>query len=148
METSTLKLGVEVRGIRLTEKVLSNEQVDALKRLVQEHRIVVFRDQGKVSGEKHVEISKYFGTIDRTLHEGDTIFPHPKCHNADVYRISNDPEEGCTNVGRSGWHIDGGFMPEPFCYVIYHMLEVPKTGPTGNNLVFHQLSLVRCVGRY
>ena len=28
--------------------------------------------------------------------------PHP-----DVFRVSNDEREGCTGVGRTGWHIDG-----------------------------------------
>lgn len=28
--------------------------------------------------------------------------------------MSNDDEQGCRNVGRSGWHIDGSFMDKPF----------------------------------
>ncbi len=33
-------------------------------------------------------------------------------------------------VGRTGWHIDGSFQPEPFAYSLYHMVSVPKEGAT------------------
>lgn len=131
MEITKFNLGVEVRGFRLTEqKSFTKELVEKIKKLVHEHRIVVFRDQGEVSGEKQVEISKWFGSIDGTVFEGDPLFTHPKCPHPDVHRISNDPEEGCTNAGRSGWHIDGSFVQEPFGYALYHMPAVPKTGAT------------------
>lgn len=35
-----------------------------------------------------------------------------------------------TGVGRTGWHIDGSFQPEPFAYSLYHMVSVPKEGAT------------------
>ncbi|XP_045178049.2 alpha-ketoglutarate-dependent taurine dioxygenase-like [Mercenaria mercenaria] len=131
MEITNFKLGVEVRGFRLTKQsTYSEELVEKIKKLVHKHRIVVFRDQGDVSGEKHVEISQWFGDIDGTVFEGDPLFAHPKCPHPNVHRISNDPEEGCTNAGRSGWHIDGSFVQEPFGYALYHMPAVPKTGAT------------------
>ena len=36
----------------------------------------------------------------------------------------------CTGVGRTGWHIDGSFMPKPFSHSIYHIIECPKKGAT------------------
>ena len=42
--------------------------------------------------------------------------------------MSNDPEEGCTHVGRSGWHIDGTFMPKPFRILTMHFWSCPDQG--------------------
>jgi len=28
--------------------------------------------------------------------------------------VSNDEDEGCTGVGRTGWHIDGTFLDKPY----------------------------------
>ena len=36
----------------------------------------------------------------------------------------------CTGVGRTGWHIDGSFMPKPFSHSIYHIIECPRKGAT------------------
>ena len=38
----------------------------------------------------------------------------PRLSATDIFRVSNDDEQGCRNVGRSGWHIDGSFMDKPF----------------------------------
>ncbi|XP_060604911.1 alpha-ketoglutarate-dependent taurine dioxygenase-like [Ruditapes philippinarum] len=131
MEICVKKLGIEVRGVRLTDPTISSdEMVEQIQKLVTKHRILIFRDQGEVSGDKHAEISRWFGTIGGTLSKDDPLYSHPKCPHPDVYRISNDPEEGCINVGRSGWHIDGSYLHEPFGYALYHIIAVPKTGPT------------------
>lgn len=131
MQLKTTELGVEIHGINLVQQgTFTDEFVEKVKNLVHEHRIVIFRDQGEVSGEKQVEISKWFGILDGTVFEGDPLFAHPKCPHPDVHRISNDPKEGCTNAGRSGWHIDGSFVEKPFGYALYHMPAVPKTGAT------------------
>lgn len=131
-------LGVEVSGFQLTEEgACTQAMVEKIKQLVHEHRIVIFREQGNVSGEKQVEISRWFGSLDGTVFKGDPLFAHPKCPHPDVHRISNDPEEGCTNAGRSGWHIDGSFVQKPFGYALYHMPAVPKTGATGMHEYLH-----------
>ena len=59
-------------------------------------RLVVFKGQGRVSGEAQVRISEWFGRVE------STFYKHPKSPHPDVFRVSNDENEGCTNVGRSG----------------------------------------------
>ncbi|XP_050420728.1 putative dioxygenase Mb0100 isoform X2 [Adelges cooleyi] len=105
MEKVIKQLGCEVRGIDL--KVESRPE-----------------NQGIISGNRHVEISKWFGELE------STFYKHPKSPHPDVFRVSNDENEGCTGVGRSGWHIDGTFQPAPFAYSLYHMASVPKEGAT------------------
>ncbi|KAA6429862.1 MAG: hypothetical protein FRX49_00294 [Trebouxia sp. A1-2] len=79
------------------------------------HRLVIFRDQGAVSGQRQVDISGWFGNLE------STFYKHPKSPHPDIFRVSNSNLEGCTGVGRTGWHIDGSFMAKPFAYSTYHI---------------------------
>lgn len=117
------KLGCEARGIDL-KKDVSKEVIAAIKNDVMKHRILIFKDQGIISGDRHVEIAKWFGEPD------STFYKHPRSPHPDVFRVSNDRSEGCTNVGRTGWHIDGSFQEAPFAYSLYHMVSVPTNGAT------------------
>ena len=54
------------------------------------HRLVIFRDQGVVSGERQVAISRLFGELE------STFYKHPASPHPDVFRVSNDPQQGCT----------------------------------------------------
>jgi len=58
---------------------------------VTEHRILIFKDQGIISGDRHVEISRWFGELE------STFYKHPKSPHPDVFRVSNDKNEGCTS---------------------------------------------------
>ncbi|XP_064626998.1 alpha-ketoglutarate-dependent taurine dioxygenase-like [Lineus longissimus] len=118
-----LKLGVECRGLDLSKDV-PDEVIEQLKKDVHTFRLMVFRDQGILSGSRHVEIGRWFGEPE------STFYKHPKSPHPDVFRVSNDEAEGCTGVGRTGWHIDGSFQPAPFAYSLYHMVAIPKTGDT------------------
>lgn len=118
-----IQLGCAVHGLDLkTEN--RPEVIAKIKEDVTAHRILVFKDQGIVSGERHVEIGKWFGEPE------STFYKHAKSPHPDVFRVSNDKNEGCTGVGRTGWHIDGSFQPAPFAYSLYHMVSVPKQGAT------------------
>ena len=126
-QTKPASLGVEVFGIDL-KKDVPQPIIDQIKEDVHKHRILIFRDQGDVSGQRHVEISQWFGPLE------STFYKHHKSPHPDVFRVSNDESEGCTGVGRTGWHIDGSFQPAPFAYSLYHMAHVPKEGDTGRAL--------------
>ncbi|CAK8686170.1 unnamed protein product [Clavelina lepadiformis] len=117
-----LPIGIEVFGINLNEP-LTEDIVCAIRKDVTKHRLVVFRDQDKVDGEKQVEISKWFGEIDNA-----TYSKHPSSPSVDIFRVSNNPSEGCTGVGMSGWHIDGTFLDCPYAYSIYHMVSPAVQG--------------------
>lgn len=118
-----IKLGCMVLGIDLkTEN--RPEVIKQIKEDVTKHRMLIFKNQGIISGKRHVEISKWFGELE------STFYKHPKSPHPDVFRVSNDKSEGCTGVGRTGWHIDGSFQPAPFAYSLYHMVSVPKKGAT------------------
>ncbi|KAL8583793.1 hypothetical protein ACOMHN_036428 [Nucella lapillus] len=123
MEYKPAPIGVEVRGIDLKQPVPDNV-VAQIKDDVHKHRLLIFKDQGVVSADRHVEISQWFGELE------STFYKHPKSPHPDVFRVSNSEEEGCRNVGRTGWHIDGSFMAQPFSFALYHMVSVPRIGNT------------------
>ena len=140
-EISKTKLGVEVTGLQLTEvHKFPDFLKEEIRQLVHQERLVMFRDQGEVDGAKHVEISEWFGPLDNSVPKGDPLYAHPKCPHPGIHRISNDAREGCRDAGRSGWHIDGSLLQQPFGYALYHMVKVPNTGATGR--FEYQMSLV------
>ncbi|KAG8330760.1 hypothetical protein J6590_055745 [Homalodisca vitripennis] len=118
-----IKLGCEVRGIDLKTET-RKEVIERIKEDVTEHRMLIFKDQGVITGDQQVHISKWFGEVEDTFYKHEKS-PHPK-----VARISNDPNEGYTGVGRTGWHIDGTFQYAPNAYSLYYMASVPKEGAT------------------
>lgn len=123
IEMTPVQLGLEIRGVDLKNSV-SEDLVKQLKTDVHKYRLLIFKDQAVINGDRHVEISKWFGELE------STFYKHPKSPHPDVFRVSNEATEGCTNVGRTGWHIDGSFMEKPFGFSLYHMVSVPKQGNT------------------
>ena len=123
-QTKPAPIGIEVFGIDL-KKDTPQEIIDHIKSDVHKHRVMIFRDQGEITGKRHVEISGWFGKLE------STFYKHHKSPHPDVFRVSNDEDEGCRGVGRTGWHIDGSFQPAPFPYSLYHMAHVPQEGDTG-----------------
>lgn len=121
--TAPLKLGVEVRGVDLKYDI-SPEVLEKIKSDVIKHRLLVFKDQGIIEGKRQVQISQWFGSVI------STFYRHPKSPDLDVFRVSNVESEGCRNVGRTGWHIDGSFLDAPYSYSLYHIISVPHKGDT------------------
>lgn len=117
--------GAEIRGFSLDGKEpLAPEVVQKLKEDMNKHRVLVFKGQGKISGERQVQISQQLGTVE------STFYKHPRSPHPDIFRVSNDEREGCTGVGRTGWHIDGTFQPMPFKYQTMHMHSICESGET------------------
>merc|ERR1719350_1550545 len=103
--------GGVVRNFSLDgEEPLSPEVVQQIKEDMRVYRVLLFKDQGKINGARQVQISKQLGEIE------STFYKHPRSPHPDIFRVSNDENEGCLLVGRSGWHVDGTFQPHPFKY--------------------------------
>ena len=78
--------------------------IEQIKKYVALHRLLVFKDQGIISGQRHVEISSWFGELE------STFYKHPKSPPPDVFRVSNDPNEGCTGIVMSRLYVIGNKM--------------------------------------
>jgi len=117
--------GAEIRGFSLAgREPLPPETVQRIKDDMNRYRVLVFKGQGQISGERQVQISRQLGEVE------STFYKHPMSPHPDIFRVSNDGEEGCTNVGRTGWHIDGTFQPKPFKYQTMHFHSVCEGGET------------------
>ena len=64
--------------------------IEEIRKDVTKHRLLIFKDQGIISGDRHVAISKWFGELE------STFYKHPKSPHPDAFRVSNDKPEGCT----------------------------------------------------
>lgn len=122
-QLNKIDIGCEVTGIKLTEN-LSKDLVDLIKKDVLEQRILVFRKQEHITPAIHLAVGRWFGNIESTFYD------HPASPHRDIFRVSNDQTEGCTQAGRSGWHIDGSFTEIPHSHAIYHIINVPTASGT------------------
>jgi taurine dioxygenase len=119
--------GAQAQGLDLATADLQNDDLVAqLKSDIKQHRLLLFRGafSKPLSGARQVELSSKLGTVESTFYQ------HPRSPHKDVFRVSNDEYEGCQNVGRSGWHIDGTFMTAPFSYQTMYFPSVSKGGDT------------------
>eukprot|EP00242_Pyramimonas_sp_CCMP2087_P004106 CAMPEP_0198217458 /NCGR_PEP_ID=MMETSP1445-20131203/63823_1 /TAXON_ID=36898 /ORGANISM="Pyramimonas sp., Strain CCMP2087" /LENGTH=288 /DNA_ID=CAMNT_0043894157 /DNA_START=125 /DNA_END=988 /DNA_ORIENTATION=+ len=116
--------GAEIRNISLSTVKLNDELIQRIKQDLAQHRLLIFKGQGMVTGDRQVELSKKLGRIE------STFYKHPRSPHPDVFRVSNLEEEGCTSVGRTGWHLDGTFQARPFKYQTMHFHSVIQGGDT------------------
>mmetsp|Transcript_3750 Transcript_3750/g.4681 ORF Transcript_3750/g.4681 Transcript_3750/m.4681 type:complete len:305 (-) Transcript_3750:386-1300(-) len=122
---SKWSFGAVVEGVDLNKATtIPAETVEHIKQDLFKYRFLVFKGQGHVSAGNQLAVSRWFGRVESTFSK------HPRSPDSDILRVSNDPEEGCTNVGRSGWHIDGSFMRQPFKVQTMHFWSVSKSGST------------------
>ena len=120
----TPHFAVEGLDLDLSQVNLHDEHfISELKEDLVQHRAILFRKQS-VSGQRQVDISNALGTVE------STFYKHPKSPHPDIFRVSNSDSEGCTQVGRSGWHIDGTFQMKPFMYQIMYFPSVSSGGDT------------------
>ena len=120
----TRSFGAEAIGMDLSRADLHNASfTNQLKADLVHYRALLFRQQS-LTGQRQVDISKVLGTIESTFYQ------HPKSPHPDIFRVSNHENEGCTQVGRSGWHIDGTFQMRPFMYQTMYFESVAEGGDT------------------
>ena len=117
--------GCEIQGYDLSTEI-TEDQINELKDLLAQHKLLLFRNNAEISENRQVEIGRYFGDI-----ETAGFVPHSKSSNDFILRVSNEADEGLRNFGTSGFHIDCSFLPNPSCVSLYHMIQASKDGDTG-----------------
>jgi alpha-ketoglutarate-dependent taurine dioxygenase len=81
-------------------------QCGGIESALDQHRLVLFRNQDDLSAAAQIELVKRFCSLE------STFYKHPHSPHPDIFRVSKRRGGGCTHVGRSGWHIDGSFQEE------------------------------------
>eukprot|EP01068_Selenidium_serpulae_P002767 Selendium_serpulae@DN265_c0_g1_i1.p1 len=116
--------GVEAVGLDWSSAELTTtDLVREVKADLRDHRLLLFRGQ-HFTGARQVQISSFLGELK------STFYKHKKSPHPDIFRVSNCEDEGCTGVGRTGWHVDGTFIDAPFQYQTMHFPSVCAGGDT------------------
>ena len=89
------------------------------------HKVLIFKNQGVLSPERQLAITRWFGDI-----ETAGFVQHPKCPSRELLRVANDDSEGFTGFGDAGFHIDCSFLKNPNSVSIYHIINNPTEGAT------------------
>ena len=117
--------GREIVGLDLTRPAAVPAPVVArLRADLARHRLLLVRGLGQLPAEAQLAVSRWWGPVE------STFYRHPKSPHKDIFRVSNDESEGCRNVGRSGWHIDGSFQHAPFKLQTMAFWHVAEGGDT------------------
>jgi len=128
--TALIPLGAAVRGLDLREKP-KEEVLEALQTEMAVRGFLVFKDQGKLSGDEQVKASEYWGG--RRIHSTHGV--HPEAPNEHIFRLSNNRQVGILGVGPQ-WHNDGSFERGVFAHVGYHIIRAAEKG--GGTIFSHQ----------
>src|ERR1051326_3400786 len=99
----TSRIGARVSGIDLT-KPLDPPDVAAIRAGLDEHQVLFFTDQEKLSGEQHVRFARSFGEIDISPFSTNAS-SMPEVMVLDFTRP--------TESGTDSWHTDGSFHEKP-----------------------------------
>lgn len=124
-------LGAEVSGADLT-KVTDDTVVAEIKAALDEHSVLVFRDQ-RFDDETQTAFSRSFGALEKMLYkaEGDGGIPISNISNVD-YNTGQIYPPGHrrlkSNTGNEMWHTDSSFKPVPAYCSMLSGREVPPVG--------------------
>jgi taurine dioxygenase len=101
---------------------LLNQQAAAqLRRLLTIHGLLVIRAV-PLTPREQVDFSRGFGDVEVLPLQDSQLPDHPQ-----IFRVSNRPTHGLTEVGRS-WHSDGAYLTHPREISIFHIVDVPDSG--------------------
>ena len=125
-------VGAEVQHFDLVAALDADDPAALAARLraaLDEHGLLLFRDQRDLTPEHHVRTARLFGEVfplpPRFQHERS---PAP----TEILRMSNDAAEGFAGVGAAGWHIDGTSYEAPFPLALMRIVHAfpERSGPT------------------
>lgn len=119
-------LGVEVRGIDLSGPV-SDSDVEALKEALQEHLVMVVREQ-HLSPAQYLSAVRLFGeTMEQ--HLSDLLMEeHPEIAVLDSLESPVGQDGRSVPLGSKDWHTDHTNHPKPPKMTAMYALELPKSG--------------------
>lgn len=134
-------LAAEVTGLALTADV-PDAVIDALKQALEEHAVIVIRDQQGLTDDIQIEFCRRFGTLQKsiTVHREDTARRLKRDELSDISnvdekgdRMSADDRRRLLQKPARLWHSDNSFRSPPGLYTFLAAKIVP---PEGGNTEF------------
>lgn len=117
-------IGATITGLDLASELAGprlDEAVALLARALDEHLVVVVRDQ-RLDPDQQVALSRRFGPACETPFVG-TLPDHPE-----VIRVVKEAHESDAFNFGGAWHSDFSFLERPPSYTLLHALDVPEAG--------------------
>ncbi len=118
IEPATAAVGANVRGIDLSQP-LDSGTVQAIRKALNEHLVLFFRDQRLLSVDEHVRFGHYFGEIDLPL------FRTKSSERPEVLVLDQVAPKG---EGADSWHADNTYMETPPMGSILQARMLPEIG--------------------
>jgi alpha-ketoglutarate-dependent taurine dioxygenase len=120
--------GAEISGLDV--RALDGESEAAVKAAMDEHRVLVFRDQS-LSPDEQKTFSRRFGPLIQVPYV-KPLEDHP-----DVIAVLKEADEVGVSTFGSWWHADFSYLEEPPVYSILHAIELP---PKGGDTLFADMA--------
>jgi taurine dioxygenase len=117
-ERITGRIGARVRGIDLSQPI-DPADVDAIRTALDEHAVLFFVDQPRLSAEEQVRFARAFGEVEITPFQ-TAISPVPE-----VMVLEQTEPKG---QGADHWHADSTFLETPPMGSILQAQVMPATG--------------------
>jgi taurine dioxygenase len=119
---SSERIGAEISDINVA--LVNAAEVNIIKQLVYEHKLVVFRGQN-ITDDQYLELAKKIGI--------PQIYPQDNYHHPDypeIFVSSNVPKDGIKfGVAGTGryWHTDCAFLDEPLPFTMLYPQVLPNS---------------------
>ena len=127
IELSSGACGAEIEGLDL--KNSSEKNIEVIKSLLFEHKVIFFRNQNLAHAEL-INLSRCFGPVEKHAYvRGLPEYP-------EILRIVKEPFE--KNNWGENWHSDVSYNEEPTLAVILKSVEIP---PIGGDTMFSNMEL-------
>ena len=108
-------LGAEITKVDLAQ--VSNDQVDEIKSLLTEHKVIFFPGQ-KLTQDEHVEYGAKFGELEGHPNLKNKTVTHPK-----IFELA-----ASSGGIADEWHTDITFQDSPAIMSVLHMVKCPELG--------------------
>ncbi len=120
VERLTCTIGAEIRGVNLGEVSHDADQAAEIRKLLLNHRVLVFRDQ-PISRAEHVAFARHFGELEDHPVAGSDP-DHPGL--VRIYKSPDAPADRYENA----WHTDATWRAKPPFGCVLRCVECPPVG--------------------
>jgi taurine dioxygenase len=120
--------GAEISGLDV--RAMGDNTEAAVKRAMDEHRVLVFHDQA-LTPDEQMDFSRRFGPLFKVP------YVKPLADHPDVIAVLKEADEVNVSTFGSWWHADFSYLEAPPVYSILHALELP---PKGGDTLFADMA--------
>jgi len=131
VQPTSAALGADIVGLDLTQE-LHPATIQALQQAWNQHLVLRFRGQHKLTVQDHICFSAYFGKLDQRPIGSQPLHASTEALPREIVVISNVVQDGKAlgglGDGESVWHADMTYQPVPPKAALLLAREIPAAG--------------------